>query len=152
MKSLNNDNDKNELMIRLANLDQETNRLWGKMTSHQMICHLTDSFKCVIGEKAVSNVDTVASRTLVKWIALRTPIKWPQGTPTRPEVSQEIGGTKPVEFRSDVQQLKEMIERFARKKVDFDSAFHPFFGKMSQSDWLRWGYRHVDHHLRQFGL
>lgn len=29
---------------------------------------------------------------------------------------------------------------------------HPGFGRMSQSDWLRWGYRHVDHHLRQFGV
>jgi hypothetical protein len=29
---------------------------------------------------------------------------------------------------------------------------HPAFGKMDQRDWLAWGYRHVDHHLRQFGV
>jgi hypothetical protein len=29
---------------------------------------------------------------------------------------------------------------------------HPIFGKLSQGDWLTWGYRHVDHHLRQFGV
>jgi hypothetical protein len=29
---------------------------------------------------------------------------------------------------------------------------HPIFGKMSETDWMRWAYLHVDHHLRQFGL
>jgi hypothetical protein len=28
---------------------------------------------------------------------------------------------------------------------------HPMFGKMSAKDWMRWGYLHADHHLRQFG-
>ena len=28
---------------------------------------------------------------------------------------------------------------------------HPIFGAMSVKDWMRWGYLHADHHLRQFG-
>jgi hypothetical protein len=32
-----------------------------------------------------------------------------------------------------------------------DGKSHPIFGAMSAGDWLRWGYLHMDHHLRQFG-
>jgi Protein of unknown function (DUF1569) len=28
---------------------------------------------------------------------------------------------------------------------------HPIFGPMTAKDWMRWGYLHADHHLRQFG-
>jgi hypothetical protein len=28
---------------------------------------------------------------------------------------------------------------------------HPMFGGMTAKDWMRWGYLHADHHLRQFG-
>jgi hypothetical protein len=27
---------------------------------------------------------------------------------------------------------------------------HPLFGSMEHADWMRWGYLHTDHHLRQF--
>ena len=42
------------------------------------------------------------------------------------------------------------MERFA---VQRSSPFprHPLFGRMTNGEWGRWGYRHVDHHLRQFG-
>jgi len=79
-----------------------------------MICHLTDSFKGALGEKSVSGIDTMISRTVVKWIALRGPIKWPKGVETRPEMAQENGGTKPIEFESDVRQLEQIVERFAQ--------------------------------------
>jgi hypothetical protein len=32
-----------------------------------------------------------------------------------------------------------------------DRPAHPIFGPMSEAAWLRWGYLHADHHLRQFG-
>jgi hypothetical protein len=28
---------------------------------------------------------------------------------------------------------------------------HSIFGSMTNQDWMRWGYLHADHHLRQFG-
>ena len=29
---------------------------------------------------------------------------------------------------------------------------HPIFGPLTTSQWMRWGYLHVYHHLRQFGV
>jgi hypothetical protein len=69
---------------------------------------------------------------------------------TLPEVDQESDGTPPETLAEDVAELKDLMERFA---VQRSSPFprHPLFGRMTNGEWGRWGYRHVDHHLRQFG-
>ena len=72
-----------------------------------MICHLNDSFKAGVGEKEVSSVSNVVSRTLVKWIALYLPIPWAHGMPTRSEMDQNRGGTAPVEFNRDRNELRD---------------------------------------------
>jgi hypothetical protein len=69
-----------------------------------------------------------------------------------PENDQERGGTPPEDFRRDVEGLAAMIERLTRAQKDFQWRRHPLFDEMSERDWLRWGYLHVDHHLRQFGV
>ena len=152
MKSISNQRDKEELIRRLKSLRPDSQRRWGTMTPHQMVCHLTDSFKAGTGEKEVSSVSNVISRTLVKWIALYLPIPWPHGVRTRPEMDQNIGGSRPVEFNRDLKELEAMIERFSQRQRDFQWHRHPLFEEMSDRDWWRWGYLHVDHHLRQFGI
>ena len=87
----------------------------------------------------------------MKWFALSVPVRWPHGVPTMPEMNQEKGGTPPGEFAADVAELEELINRITRTERDFDWASHPMFGRMPDRDWLRWGYLHMDHHLRQFG-
>jgi Protein of unknown function (DUF1569) len=121
------------------------------MTPHQAICHLNDSFRSMMSARSISSASTFFSRTVVKWVALRAPMQWPHGVQTRPEVDQEIGGTKPVEFMSDRRVLEALIEQFAGR-AGRDLQPHPMFGRMSNGEWLRWGYLHVDHHLRQFGV
>ena len=86
------------LVARLQRLAPGSPRQWGRMTPHQAICHLSDSFRNMMGPTPISSVATPFSRTFVRWIALHTPLPWPPGVKTRPEVDQEIGGTKPVEF------------------------------------------------------
>lgn len=152
MKSLANRVDKEEVLKRLRLVRPESRRRWGKMTAGQMVCHLNDSFKAAIGERSVSSVNFVFGPNLMKWFALYVPIRWPHGVPTRPEMSQEAGGTKPVGFAADVRELESLIDRITRAEKDFDWHRHPMFGAMPDRDWLRWGYLHLDHHLRQFGV
>lgn len=152
MKTLGSETDRRELLRRLQQITHDSRRRWGTMTPHQMICHLNDSFKAGTGEKQVSSVSNVLSRTLVKWIALYLPIPWPRGVRTRPEMDQNRGGTRPVEFNRDLAELKAVIERFSQRQRDFQWHRHPLFDEMSERDWWRWGYLHVDHHLRQFGV
>jgi len=126
--------------------------LWGRMTAHQMVCHLNDSFLVAMGAKAASMATNLLQRTVVKFLALYAPAKWPAGVKTRPEVEQGVGGTAPGDFESDRWNLIATVERLAAANRDFEWAQHPIFGELSESEWMRWGYLHADHHLRQFGL
>src|SRR5438270_929263 len=103
-RSLNDAASVDHLLARLGRLAPASSRQWGKMTPHEMVCHLNDSFLAVLGERPASSKETWLSRTFVKWVALHTSLPWPKGVPTRPEVDQKIGGTKPVEFERDRQQ------------------------------------------------
>ena len=152
MKTLAIEDDKQAILARLNRLSADANQEWGRMTAHQMICHLSDSFKVVTGEKNVSSAITFLNRTIVRWIALRFPVTWPKGAKTMPEVDQHVGGTPPQEFEADRRDLIEAIGRFCADRSKPDRPPHPIFGKMSESEWYRWGYLHMDHHLRQFGL
>lgn len=153
MRSLANQAAKAELLNRLSRLHPDSPRHWGRMTPNQMICHLNDSFKSVMGEREMKvRESNFLNRSVVRWLALYAPFKWPHGVPTMPENDQERGGTPPEEFRRDVEALALTIERISRTQKDFQWGAHPLFGEMSERDWLRWGYLHVDHHLRQFGV
>ena len=139
-----------QLVTRLGKLHPERPRAWGRMTPHETLCHLSDSFQVALGERQASSAENFMRRTVVKYIALRTSIAWPQGVPTRPEVDQHIGGTKPQDFERDRERLIALMHRFAAPSAVYGR--HPGFGAMTREEWLIWGYRHTDHHLRQFAL
>jgi hypothetical protein len=122
------------------------------MNAHQMVCHVSDSFRVCMGWKKVSPATGFLRRTAVKWCALYLPLPWPKGVPTRPEVEQGRGGTPPVDFIRDRAQVVRLIEAFSEPNRGFDWHPHPLFGNMCDRQWLRWGYLHTDHHLRQFGV
>jgi hypothetical protein len=149
MSTLADPNVRAACRARIQRLDAYASPKWGRMTVRQMVCHLNDSFRVGMGEKYASPATSVLERTLVKWIALRTPLRWPPGVPTRPEIEQGRGGTPPGEWDADRAELLKLMDAFAERRT---FGLHPTFGKMSDRDWLTWGYRHVDHHLRQFGV
>ncbi len=152
MKALSDRHCREELITRLKNVRPDTPRGWGKMTAPQMICHVNDSFLGVMGEKAMEIPRGSSFWPVIKYIALYAPMEWPRGVPTRPEFDQCGGaGTPPAQFESDVRCLLETMERFGRRPRDFEFRPHPMFKAMSEAQWMRWGYLHVDHHLRQFG-
>jgi hypothetical protein len=148
MKTLARAQDIEEILRRLRTIHPGSTRQWGRMSAHQMICHLSDSFLAVTGQRYASSASGPLQRTLIKWIALYAPLKWPRGIPTRPEVDQEASGTRPSDFAADMGQLEALLERVTTQTTCFQQ--HPFFGPMSESAWLRWAYLHMDHHLRQF--
>ncbi len=138
-----------QLVARLTRLQPASSRRWGTMNVHEMLCHLADSFVAVLGDREVSRADSWMTRTVVKWIALHTALPWPRGVPTRPEVDPLRAGTRPSDFERDRRRVIDLLQRFA--SADARYGRHPGFGEMTRAEWLRWGYGHCDHHLRQFG-
>jgi hypothetical protein len=152
MKSLSDSRCKDEILARLANMRSDTPRRWGKMDARQMICHLNDCFLGVMGDRPMEIPKGFSMLAVMKWFVLYTPIRWPQGVPTRPEFDQHTGGgTPPAEFEADMHNLIKSMEKFTARPRNFHLRPHPMFKEMSEADWMRWGYLHMDHHLRQFG-
>lgn len=150
MKTLRDAFVQREIRSRLASVTSKDSARWGKMSVNQMICHLRDGYWVALGEKPVAMVAIPVPRLVMKWLALRAPMQWRQGFKSAPEVAQDVGGTRPVEFESDRAALLSAVDQFCRQ-LPHPCVPHPFFGGMTAPDWWRWGYLHADHHLRQFG-
>ena len=148
MKSLAEPATQQQIKQRLQTVQPKSQRRWGRMSSNQMICHLSDSFRRTLGEKRTTDL---APNKLLKFATLWIPIPWPHGFKTRPEMDQEVGGTRPVEFEGDRKQLLTLMDRFTCEAPVPSFAPHPVFGVMTRKELMRWAYLHMDHHLRQFG-
>jgi Protein of unknown function (DUF1569) len=153
MRTLARERDKAEVLRRLRALRQDSVGRWGRMSAHQMVCHLSDGHRLLTGERTTQLAATPLPRLMMKWIALYAPIRWPPGIPTTPELDQGVGGTRPGDFDADVAELEKLLKEVAAdRRGRFARYLHPIFGRMSESAWLRWAYLHADHHLRQFGV
>ena len=121
------------------------------MSVHQMLCHLTDAFALPLsGHPAAPVTISRIPTPVLKWFALSFPMKWPPGVPTLPELDQRRGGgTPPGDFATDRIALLANLDQFAH--ADGPLPPHPIFGTLTRAEWMRWGYLHTDHHLRQFG-
>ena len=153
MKSLCNPEDKQEVLRRLCSVEPTSARLWGKMSAHQMICHLADGYRLYLGEIPSEPVPGPAIvKAMIRIFALYAPVPWPRGKiPTLPAIDQIAGGwTSPSDFGNDVDGLRAILERFAQIPQSHQSR-HPGLGPLSYSQVMRLGYLHADHHLRQFG-
>ncbi|HEX6967184.1 MAG TPA: DUF1569 domain-containing protein [Gemmatimonadaceae bacterium] len=151
MKTIRNPRDRAELVRRLRTLTPQSTRRWGRMTSHQMVCHLCDLWRVAVGERTTTPVGNPLAHTVIKWVMLYTPVPPPKEVPTTPELDQEGGGTAPGEFAADVETLIALMERSAAPSPP-EPNDHPFFGQLSLDQWGRFNYKHMDHHLRQFGV
>ena len=67
------------------------------------------SFRVATGEKYASPDSNLFRRTVFKWVALHTPLPWPHGVATRPEMLQGHGGTPPSDWIRDRAELQDLI-------------------------------------------
>jgi hypothetical protein len=150
MRSLAKPNEARVLVDRLRRVTPQSVRRWGRMSVEEMVCHLADAYRHAMGEIAPSPVDTLLTRAVIKPFALWFPAPWPPGYPTRPEVDPQRAGRKPGDFVRDRDQVETELYRFIDAAHRDALVKHAIFGRMSSREWLRWGWLHADHHLRQF--
>ena len=152
MKTLAREECRAELYQRLQSLHPESERRWGRMNVHQMVCHVADACRMAVGQMRVSDSSGIMTRTLIKWVALYAPLHWRPGIVTRPEIDQLVAGSSPSDFTADVTTVRSLLDAVADQGRTGRWPIHPVFGKMTTAQWLRWAYLHTDHHLRQFGV
>ncbi len=102
MKSLLHPDDIRDVERRLNTLQPESDARWGRMSSHQAVCHLSDAFRVALGERTTDEPSTLAARTVFRFVLSTLPIAWMRNAPTAAAIDQERGGTAPSEFQADV--------------------------------------------------
>lgn len=153
MKNLFNNQDRQEILARVNNLTSAARPEWGVMSVNQMLCHVSDPFRDLLGLRQTKPVVPGILRPLLRKFLLG---KKPFGknAPTlKPYQQKDKGnGTRPVGFDSDKKALLELLENFCGTPENFSFRPHPGAGKMTreQNGLLMW--KHLDHHLRQFGV
>lgn len=151
MKTLSDPAIRTALIERVKTVKHDRKPLWGRMDAPQMQCHLTDAFRFALGEKSATPSSGLFQRTVMKSFALYVPLHWPRNIKTMPEMDQYGGGTPPARFADDRRELIQAVDRFCRPDALLEGRPHPIFGPLKEWEWRRWGYLHMDHHLRQFG-
>lgn len=136
-----------DLLERLARLTANSRPQWGRMNAPQMLTHVNDQFRMALGD-----LPTVSERLPIRYPPLNSLVAyvlpWPKSSPTAPELLARIDqSTWPVE----VATFAMLLQRFAALPPDAAWPVHPAFGRLSRRGWALLGYRHTDHHLRQFG-
>jgi hypothetical protein len=146
MKTIWHKPSREELENRLDKLSANTPAKWGKFTAPQMVGHLIESVRMALGEIKVAPRNTPFKRFPLKQLIIYA-APFPKGAPTAPELLTRA----PQEWNGEVTQLKDLMERFATAS---HSRFpeHPAFGRLSRTAWGVLAYRHIDHHLKQFGV
>jgi hypothetical protein len=149
MKSLFDAAVYNEIETRIAQLAPQSPAQWGKMQVAQMLAHCKEAFKVPLSDTPLPRM---FMGRIVGWMFKaqlfgEKPFK--KGLPTSPAFI--IKDERSLE--TEKQQLNQLITQFHKTGPDHIGRFpHPFFGKLSKEEWGKGMYKHLDHHLQQFGV
>jgi len=148
MPSLFNEADNRAIIDRIANLSENSQPLWGKMNVSQMLAHCQAPMRVVFGEAKSKRglIGLLFGKIAKKKMVNHAPFS--KNLPTDPNFIIK----QPVNFNEEKGKLIKLIERFHDHPDQITTSVHPFFGKMTTDEWDVLGWKHLDHHLRQFGV
>jgi hypothetical protein len=147
--SLWEDSARRELAERVRRLTPATPARWGKMTCPQMLIHVNDQLKMSMGELPAALERLPVRFPPLKQLIVYT-LPWPKGLPTSPALVARMRGTVSAAWDTEIATFDELLERFGGRPKAAPWPLHPAFGRMSRLAWGVLGYKHTDHHLRQF--
>lgn len=150
MKTVRDETCREKLIQRLNSLSREAKPAWGRMSVEQMLSHLVQSGDLPFVSQA-PDVSNWFSRTVVKPLVLYV-LPIPKEVKTSREMDQHQDGRKPRDFDIDKAEIIRSITKLGELPGDYKCLDHPFFGKMSPKQWGMIAHKHIDHHLKQFGV
>jgi hypothetical protein len=136
-----------EVKERMTHLGPDSERLWGKMNAAQAVAHCSLGLEMALGD--IRPPRWLRGRIfgwMVKPMAFREDEPMIRNSPTMIAVENER------HLDSERERLCGLIDRFTAAWPDGCTAHpHSFFGRLTPEEWGILTYKHLDHHLRQFG-
>ena len=147
MGSILNDVDRTAIRHRIGSVTSASVPRWGRMDAKAMLTHLKQSALMALGELRVTSKGKRVFQVFpIKHLILHV-VPFPKGAPTAPELLVPDAASVDA-IRSE---LVSLVERIGAGPREGDGPVHPLFGRLSFREWGVATYKHVDHHLRQFG-
>ena len=148
MKSIFEKETHEEILNRIGQLQPNAQRQWGKMNVEQMLAHCNETMLVVTDQKTTKRllIGKILGPFFKKNYFGEAPLR--KNSPTNPlyVIVDERDFTKEKEI------LLKLVKQFSEggeEKCTKQS--HSFFGAFTPKEWGTSTYKHLDHHLQQFG-
>jgi len=148
MKNLFEKESADQILSRVASLQPEMQRQWGKMDVAQMMAHCSAALDMASGKLVLPRlwIGRIIGRLVKPIYSNEKPLS--KNNPTDPKLV--ISDQR--DFHSEQKQLELKVREFQEGgEAKCTRHPHPFFGSLTPYEWGRGMYKHLDHHLRQFG-
>ena len=148
MKSVFDPNARGELIHRIGKLAASDKPLWGKMDVSQMVRH------CVLWQQWVlegKQLKRVLLGRLIGGMALKKEMGSEEMRKNNPSSLELIVTDSGIDLDRERETLVGLVRGYGAYRYPAGGFIHPFFGKMSMEEIGCFAYKHLDHHLRQFG-
>lgn len=150
MKSVFTPETSTECIERINQVNKDSQPIWGKMNAAQMLAHVNVAYGIAFDQIEVKN-------NFFMKLVLKSFIK-PMVTNEKPY--KKNGPTSPAFLISDERDLEKERQNLIlniKKVVELDQAhfenkINPSFGKLTSQEWSNMFYKHLNHHLTQFGV
>lgn len=138
---------KQEIVDRINKLNPDTPALWGKMNVAQMLAHVQLPIAIAYGTHQPKGNFLLRLIGPMFKSKLWDEVPYKHSLPTDPTFIM-TGNSR--DFFQEKIKLLELVNRFSEETIVGDK--HPIFGKMTKENWSKATWKHLDHHLKQFGV
>lgn len=147
MGSILNENDRAAICTRIRSLSASANARWGRMSVTGMLEHLRLSAQMAVGELKVESKTKRAFQVFPLKHLILYVLPFPKGAPTATELLPDAAES----FEEERAAVLALLDRIGAGPREGAGPAHPLFGTLSWREWGAATYKHVDHHLKQFG-
>jgi len=148
MKSIYEPATLQEFTKRIDTLTPASQHQWGKMDVSQMLAHCSNALEVTVGDRSPKS--TLMGKLLGRLVkgVITNPKPFKPNLPTDP--SFVIADSR--DFNHEKQRMINLLSRISKGGPQaMQNRKHPFFGPLTPEEWSTSTYKHMDHHLRQFG-
>lgn len=138
------------IKTRIQSLTENSPRQWGRMNINEILLHCIEALRAILGEVEVKDQSNFLMRTIGKRFVL-SGIKFPRNTPTSPQLIKSASNFTAGEIEQNKATLLTYLDKL-KNASEAQIKPHPAFGKMTKEQYGTMVYKHLDHHLRQFGV
>lgn len=139
-----------EVIARIENLKADSRPVWGKMSVGQMLAHCSKPYETVFDPNFPKPgfIGRFFAKAFAKGIVTgEKPYK--RSSPTAPEFKI----TETRDFQVEKKRLIDYIRKTQQLGAKhFDGKESLSFGALNTAQWNNLFYKHLDHHLNQFGV